>query len=328
MSLIFTLGPMLGIFTIGTPMAALYFIVINQDQTYRLAINDVIHNAMSEKEKQDHQKRLEEQNVGEGTGPAEKFWVRLGFLIVGYGVDTSWWEIVVTFRKVFMTLVSVLLQHDEYLQVIVGLFIMMLATIAHVHYTPFVEPEMDTYEFLSLFSSSCLFFFGALTKSFGEWSESYAKFASIASLIVVFGFLVYTIIFAGKIAMEKISEKKHETVELSDLSKIPLSDQEFLVRIKHNVAIRKTPAFPGMRTGSYAKKGQDLRCDNTKESQYTHTDEKTYTITFYRLSDGRGWLHNFNPANPGGGGILQVLERKSKAKQSETVSQLARHEGA
>jgi hypothetical protein len=31
---------------------------------------------------------------------------------------------------------------------------------------------------------------------------------------------------------------------------------------------------------------------------YTHTDGNVYSITFYRLADGRGWIHDFNMFKP------------------------------
>ena len=112
------------------------------------------------------------------------------------------WEMVVTFRKVCMTLISVWLQFDPYLQVSVAQFFMMLAVSAHVYAQPYVMAEVDAYEFVSLISSSLLFFFGALTNG----DDSYASFASSGSIVVMASFLLYSTIFATYIAFKNFAK--------------------------------------------------------------------------------------------------------------------------
>ena len=37
---------------------------------------------------------------------------------------------------------------------------------------------------------------------------------------------------------------------------------------------------------------------STSSLEHTHIDGVRYTIIFYQLADGRGWIHDFNPKNP------------------------------
>ena len=53
-------------------------------------------------------------------------------------------------------------------QVMVGLIIIFLSTIAHARFLPFQDPKMNTFEFISLFSSSLTFFLGAFTVEAGN----------------------------------------------------------------------------------------------------------------------------------------------------------------
>ena len=47
---------------------------------------------------------------------ATSFLMKFGFLMIGYEPDYTWWELVVTLRKVCMALLSTLLANDIYLQ--------------------------------------------------------------------------------------------------------------------------------------------------------------------------------------------------------------------
>jgi len=61
----------------------------------------------------------------------------------------------------------------------------------------------------------------------------------------------------------------------------------------NGIGIRKDPVFPGKRIGAKVNCGEVVAYDDT-----TIYDYKGYFIKFYKLSDGRGWIHNFIPADP------------------------------
>ena len=100
---------------------------------------------------------------------------------------------------------------------------MMVACIAHVYAKPFVVDELDVYEFVSLITSSLLFFLGALTKG----SPSYGSVASYASLILMIAFVVYAMVFAGYIARLKLSNA--QSVQNIDQGQIELMESDMKV---------------------------------------------------------------------------------------------------
>lgn len=62
---------------------------------------------------------------------------------------------------------------------------------------------------------------------------------------------------------------------------------------KDRIGIRKHPEYPGERTGVDVSLGQIFKCSQRKFYKY-----QNYKITFYKLSDGQGWIHNFRRRNP------------------------------
>lgn len=62
--------------------------------------------------------------------------------------------------------------------------------------------------------------------------------------------------------------------------------------------IRVRPVFPGDRTGVNVMPFEVFDYTNTDTCRYTHDDGRTYLIHFYEMADGRGWVHDFNPASP------------------------------
>jgi len=99
------------------------------------------------------------------------------------------------------------------------------------------------------------------------------------------------------------------------------------------VGVRLDPTFPGERTGEDVFAGQvctstvrlNVSIDitlhhvflpsflihfydhvvkvfaftSTASIDYHHSDGRAYTITFYKLANGRGWVHDFNPDKHG-----------------------------
>jgi hypothetical protein len=64
------------------------------------------------------------------------------------------------------------------------------------------------------------------------------------------------------------------------------------------IGIRRAAAYPGEHTGDKVKHNEILPYTSSSMLDYTHTDGNVYSITFYRLADGRGWIHDFNIVKP------------------------------
>ena len=217
--LIMGLGiPTIAIYVIGIPVAALYFIVTSTDEVEYLVTNNLIQHELNDQIKAEYElrtaQRVTEQGKDEMSQRAQSFFSRFGFLLIGYEPRVMWWEIVITARKVLMTLLSTLLQRDRHLQAILAELVMMWACILHVQFGPYVDGELDRYEFVSLVSTSLIFFCGAITQ--GPNSDSYREFASAFSVIVFIGFVVYTVVFAVTIYKTSMNRKASAT-QLDDL---------------------------------------------------------------------------------------------------------------
>ena len=63
------------------------------------------------------------------------------------------------------------------------------------------------------------------------------------------------------------------------------------------------PAYPGERTGERLYEGDYFEFTVETNVLFTH-DGFEYLIAFYKLIDGRGWLHDFDPRDPGEPTIL------------------------
>jgi hypothetical protein len=56
--------------------------------------------------------------------------------------------------------------------------------------------------------------------------------------------------------------------------------------------ILRTPSFSGKRTGKFVKARKEVRFTETKYVDYSLPDGTPAFIIFFRLADGRGWVHN------------------------------------
>ncbi len=59
------------------------------------------------------------------------------------------------------------------------------------------------------------------------------------------------------------------------------------------VDIRKSPALLSDRTGERVEFSGTFAFSSTASIQHKHSDGKEYSITFFELIDGRGWVHDF-----------------------------------
>ena len=71
-------------------------------------------------------------------------------------------------------------------------------------------------------------------------------------------------------------------------------------KVPCRVGIRLAPSYPGTRTpGDDSISCGDYGFSDMKHCQHMHSDGIIYNIALYRLSDGRGWVHDFQPGSPG-----------------------------
>ena len=178
--------PLLAIYVAGIPLVTLLLILWNRRKVDYLALKDEIQHELTKYEKMEIAEYLASYTKDQHAQlhrESRRFFWRFGFLMVGYEPRTSWWEMVVTMRKVVLSLASVLFQSEPRVQTLVAMLILMFASMAHTRFGPYVADELDVYEFLSLVSTALLFFCGALTSGSGV----YAAFFKVAAVVIILG---------------------------------------------------------------------------------------------------------------------------------------------
>ena len=67
----------------------------------------------------------------------------------------------------------------------------------------------------------------------------------------------------------------------------------------YTIGIRSGPEYPGEHTGGSIETNTVFAYGDKTTVQHTHTDGVQYEIDFFELADGRGWVHTFDPDEPG-----------------------------
>jgi len=62
--------------------------------------------------------------------------------------------------------------------------------------------------------------------------------------------------------------------------------------------VRRSAAYPGVRTSDSVAAGEAASFIQSEAVQHEHGDGQLYSINFYKLADGRGWVHDFNSDDP------------------------------
>ena len=52
--------------------------------------------------------------------------------------------------------------------------------------------------------------------------------------------------------------------------------------------------------------GEAVPFTSKRNVLYQHSDGRPYTVCFYELADGRGWVHDFHPRTPGARALAEV----------------------
>ena len=100
---------------------------------------------------------------GQLTPIAKEFETSWAFFFLGYKKEFYLWELVILARKGALALVGVAFTAYPDAQVMLGLFLMVIAAVAHARFLPFEDDLMNNYEFISLFTSFMTFFIGIFT---------------------------------------------------------------------------------------------------------------------------------------------------------------------
>jgi hypothetical protein len=220
-----------------------------------------------------------------------------GFLFVGYHEDCYYWEVMVMIRKAILSIIAVIFAFDGRVQVMLGMLLLFLSTIAQARKMPFASSFLNSFEFASLFSSSMTFFLGIFTMDSGASGAAYPICSQLA-LIINVGYVLIAFFFGVKLelnerkrqeekkkretarretmikAIENSSQHKSEQIELTSLSNA--SDRERL-----NVQpVEDSPsrtAESSTAKEQHVLQQQALLAETTLETSACATDMKVVT---------------------------------------------------
>ena len=220
-----------------------------------------------------------------------------GFLFVGYHEDCYYWEVMVMIRKAILSIIAVIFAFDGRVQVMLGMLLLFLSTIAQARKMPFASSFLNSFEFASLFSSSMTFFLGIFTMDSGASGAAYPICSQLA-LIINVGYVLIAFFFGVKLelnerkrqeekkkretarretmikAIENSSQHKSEQIELTSLSNA--SDRERLnVRPVEDSPSRTAESSTAKE--QHVLQQQALLAETTLETSACATDMKVVT---------------------------------------------------
>ena len=88
------------------------------------------------------------------------FYQNYSFLFLGYSQDHYFWEVLVLLRKTLVALLGVTLSTRPRTQGMAGILIIFIFTVLHSNHKPFMQPWLNTFEFISLMTSGATFYLG------------------------------------------------------------------------------------------------------------------------------------------------------------------------
>ena len=92
---------------------------------------------------------------------------------------------------------------------------------------------------------------------------------------------------------------------LPDLPPPPNFVRYLATDLTQRLGIRSAAAYPGQQTGGIVIPREILPFTSSSMIEHTHIDGKSYHMTFYKLADGRGWIHDFDIRKPGSPSITR-----------------------
>jgi len=151
----------------------------------------------------------------------QRFANNYAFLFLGYKSEIAYWEVVVMLRKVAISLIGVIVAVDFRLQGMSGMLVVIFASYAQLRYSPFVQADLNLFEFLSLCSSLFIFFFGIFTLDAGANGASMPA-SSVVALVINTVYLFAVVAWGIKL---KLSQRKQLLTQEKAMQRIQLGVQ-------------------------------------------------------------------------------------------------------
>ena len=194
---IFALGlPLLILYVVGFPVGVWKFLTLAKNQPKVLAIAQTATTFVLS--------GPQAQNAS--PADIQTFADNYGFLFLGYKPEIAYWEVVVMLRKIAICLIGVIVAVDFRLQGMSGMLVVIFAIFAQLRYSPFVQADLNLFEFLSLCSSMSTFYFGIFTLDAGVNGASMPASSALA-LVVNSVYLFAVVVWGVKL---KLSERQAE----------------------------------------------------------------------------------------------------------------------
>jgi len=123
-----------------------------------------------------------------------QFQQNYAFLFLGYSIKCYYWEVVIIIRKVTLSLIAVAFAQDIRSQALFGLLLIFIAAVAHARKMPFIDNDMNWFEFGSIMSSFATFFLGVFTLPLGDSDGNSQIIASYLCACINFVYFLIIII--------------------------------------------------------------------------------------------------------------------------------------
>ncbi len=209
---IFALGlPLLMFYVVGFPVGVWKFLTSARNQPNVLAITQTAKTSGLSGPQPENAFSAELQ----------RFANNYAFLFLGYKSEIAYWEVVVMLRKVAISLIGVIVAVDFRLQGMSGMLVVIFASYAQLRYSPFVQADLNLFEFLSLCSSLFIFFFGIFTLDAGANGASMPA-SSVVALVINTVYLFAVVAWGIKL---KLSQRKQLLTQEKAMQRIQLGVQ-------------------------------------------------------------------------------------------------------
>jgi len=190
---IFALGlPLLILYVVGFPVGVWKFLMSAKNQPKVLAIAQTATTSVLSGPQAENALPAHTQTFADN----------YGFLFLGYKSEIAYWEVVVMLRKIAISLIGVIVAVDFRLQGMSGMLVVIFAIYAQLLYTPFVQADLNLFEFLSLCSSMATFYFGIFTLDAGANGASIPA-SSVVALVVNSVYLFAVVVWGVKLKLSQ-----------------------------------------------------------------------------------------------------------------------------
>eukprot|EP01017_Pseudomicrothorax_dubius_P029438 TRINITY_DN3570_c0_g4_i1.p1 TRINITY_DN3570_c0_g4~~TRINITY_DN3570_c0_g4_i1.p1 ORF type:complete len:847 (+),score=213.39 TRINITY_DN3570_c0_g4_i1:3-2543(+) len=150
---------------------------------------------------------------------SEEVLEKFSFIVKGYRKETYYWEVVVTYRKIFLIFISVMMtNYGPFAQ---GLFVLLILTLSWVLQevmTPYQNYELNNLERYSLIASIAYTYFSLYFLTISEEASLLLRLFLATIMFVVYGFfLAYYWVIFGFLRFKEINEENNQPILLKIL---------------------------------------------------------------------------------------------------------------